>query len=254
MKFRTPKGFKDVTIEQYIDLLELNPEDFESTFEYRVERISIILNEDADQLGEELTIEELTDLNNSLNWINGRIKGDLIEDWNRFKLKPFNSLTLGEFIDLENLLSKGYYLNAKKILAILYRRFEVDKFNNEVFEPYKFDLNNRAEFFNDFRVNNAQGVLEKYLKFREYFLEKRKKLFKSEDKDEDEKEEGKQPKTREEIEEEKREEIFERWSWEFLIYKLCKGDLTKVEEVTELSLILVFNFEAMKKELNIKDF
>jgi hypothetical protein len=91
------------------------------------------------------------------------------------------------------------------------------------------------------------------LRYREFFISKRKTLFKDEESEEIEEEEN-EPKTREEIEEEKREKIFERWSWEFLIWKICKGDLTKIEQVTELNLILVFNFEAMKKELNVKEF
>lgn len=254
MKFQTPKNFGSISVAQYVELLELNPEDFDSSFEFQIERLSIILDEDAEYLEDNLNIEELSDLNSSTAWIKGRIKGEFLEQYGEFKFKPLEKLTLGEFIDLENLFSKGYYLNIKKILAILYRRVTEDQFKNEYFEPYNFDLEKRTEFFNDFRMNNAQSIIDKYVKYREFFISKRKTLFKNDDEKEIEENEIDEPKTREEIEEEKQEKVFERWGWEFMIYKLCKGDLTKVEAVTELNLILVFNFEAMKKELNVKDF
>lgn len=254
MKFQTPKNFGSISVAQYVELLELNPEDFDSSFEFQIERLSIILDEDAEHLENNLNIEELSDLNSSTAWIKGRVKGEFVENYGEFKFKPLEHLTLGEFIDLENLFSKGYYLNIKKILAIIYRRYRVDEFKNEFFEPYIFDLEKRAELFDEFKMSNAQSIIEKYLKYREFFISKRKTLFKSDEEKEIEESETNEPKTREEIEEEKQEKIFERWGWEFMIYKLCKGDLTKVEEVTELNLILVFNFEAMKKELNVKDF
>ena len=36
-----------------------------------------------------------------------------------------------------------------------------------------------------------------------------------------------------------------------MLYNLCKRDLTKLEEVTELNLFVVFNFASMKHELKL---
>ena len=138
MKFQTPKNSGSISVAQYVELLELNPEDFDSSFEFQIERLSIILDEDAEYLEDNLNIEELSDLNSSTAWVKGRIKGEFLEQYGEFKFKPLEKLTLGEFIDLENLFSKGYYLNIKKILAILYRRIAEDQFKNEYFEPYNF--------------------------------------------------------------------------------------------------------------------
>lgn len=250
---KAPSNFREITVEKYKELISLKPEDFESTFDFRLERLSIILDEDAEELGEKLTVEELTDLTKKTAWINKRIKGEFIENFCVFEFKKFELLTLGEFIDLENYFENGYYLNIEKILSILYRKTSIDEYRNKFFEPYRFDIEERKNEFLNFSILNAQYVIDSYLRYREFFISKRKTLFKDEESEEIEEEEN-EPKTREEIEEEKKEKIFERWSWEFLIWKICKGDLTKIEQVTELNLILVFNFEAMKKELNVKEF
>jgi hypothetical protein len=56
------------------------------------------------------------------------------------------------------------------------------------------------------------------------------------------------PEEKKEIQEEKK---IKKWSWERLLYSICNEDLTKINQVSDLSLIFVFNMLSMKKELNL---
>jgi hypothetical protein len=39
--------------------------------------------------------------------------------------------------------------------------------------------------------------------------------------------------------------------WEQLIWTMCNGDLSKFDAITDTKLVLIFNFLAMRKELEI---
>lgn len=260
MRYEIPKNWEGLKLGAFSELQKLDPSDFESGFEYRLERLALILDEDPDELETELTIEELTELTIKTNWINGKPKGEFLENLAGFTFKGFKKLTLGEFIDLQSLCAKGYYINAGKILAILYRKTKVGEWGEILIEPRSaFNTAERAEKFEDVPVSYAAGAIHSYLRFQEEFLKRRKAIFEGGKDEEDEEETDEEagledePETKDEIEERKREEAQKKWSWEYFIYGLCKGDLTKFDEVTELPLSLVFNIEAMKLELNIKE-
>jgi hypothetical protein len=42
-----------------------------------------------------------------------------------------------------------------------------------------------------------------------------------------------------------------KWGWEQLIWTMCNGDLSKFDAITDTKLVLIFNFLAMRKELEI---
>lgn len=266
MSYDIPKNWEELSIGAFSELQKLNPSEYESAFEFKLERLSIILGEDPDELEEKLTIEKLTELTLKTSWISGRPKGEIVEQLGEFYFKGFKNITLGEFIDLQSLCNKGYYLNATSILAILYRRVKVGEWGQLIYEPRSaFTTQERAEEFEEIPVSKAVGVIHEYLKFQENFINRRRALFglepekKDEEIDEEPEEEEdledelEEPKTKDEIEEEKQEQALKKWSWEYFIYKIAKGDLTKFDEVTELPLVLVFNMEAMKLELNIQE-
>jgi hypothetical protein len=45
--------------------------------------------------------------------------------------------------------------------------------------------------------------------------------------------------------------VFSKWSWEKLLYDLSNQDLTKIDAVTDLNLIFVFNMLSMVEELQL---
>lgn len=264
MGYEIPRNWEGLKLGAFSEIQKLKPSEFDSSFEYKLERLALILDEDPDELEEKLTIEQLTDLTIKTNWINGKPKGEFVEQIEGFTFKGFKRLTLGEFIDLQNLCSKGYYINAGKILAILYRRTKLGEWGELIIEPRTaFNSEQRAEEFDEIPVTLAAGAIHEYLTFQENFINRRAAIFGIEQKEKDEPEvdedeeeledEADEPETKDEIEDRKREEKLKKWSWEYFIYKGCKGDLTKFDEFTELPLTLVFNIEAMKMELNIQE-
>jgi hypothetical protein len=76
------------------------------------------------------------------------------------------------------------------------------------------------------------------LKFRADFIERYSFIFNPEIEDEDEMDE----------EDKQAEHVENKWSWEMLLYSLSGEDITKVDHITDLPLVFVFNFLAMKYE------
>jgi hypothetical protein len=55
----------------------------------------------------------------------------------------------------------------------------------------------------------------------------------------------------EERKEQEEEKKSSKWGWEQLIWTMCNGDLSKFDAITDTKLVLIFNFLAMRKELEI---
>jgi hypothetical protein len=55
----------------------------------------------------------------------------------------------------------------------------------------------------------------------------------------------------EERKEQEEEKKSSKWGWEQLIWSMCNGDLSKFDAITDTKLVLIFNFLAMRKELEI---
>jgi hypothetical protein len=55
----------------------------------------------------------------------------------------------------------------------------------------------------------------------------------------------------EEKKEAEKQKASNKWGWEQLIWSMCNGDITKYDEVIKMKLVLIFNFLAMRKELDI---
>ena len=245
LKNKLPKAWNQITIETFIELRSLSQED--GMFNYQIDVLSTLLDcypEDFD----DVTIEELEELLIEVKFIRDeppKIYQNTIGD---YKLKPFSKLTLGEFISLETYFSDDYIKKLPNIIAILYRRFKLNEWGDEILEPYNFNSNDRLDWFLDFPITSVFGLLPEYIKFREGIIDQYKNLMSETYEDDylpDEKLDAEEQK---ELEDERKQQ---KWAWEQLIWSLCNEDLTKFHAVCELPLILVFNFLGMKKELNV---
>lgn len=257
---KTPRSWSEITIDQYNELRELKGEEIESIFDLQIERLAIITDTEAEEIEDQIQdIEELTKLTERTRWIDGAIiPRSTAEEYEGLFFKGFKDLRLGEFIDLERTFEKDYYKEAAKILAILYRKVKAGEWGEKVIEPYRVvNLAERIEFFKNAPVDLAERVIRDYLKFRNDFINKRKPLFENEEEDEEQDEEEESDEveglTIEEANKQKQNEALKKWSWEVFIYRLCGKDLTKFEEVTDLKLTLVFNFEAMLSEVKLEE-
>lgn len=245
LKNRLPKAWNQITIETFIELRTLSDED--GVFNYQIDVLCTLLDcypEDFDHI----TIQELDELLNEVKFIREEPPKQYKSQIGEYKLKPFNKITLGEFISLEAYFSDNYIEKLLNIVAILYRRVRVNEWNDEVLEPYNYHSSDRLDWFLDFPITDVFGLLPEYIKFREGIIDQYQNLMSESYEDDFETPEQIDAEEKKEIEEEKRQK---KWAWEQLIWHLCNEDLTKFHAVCELPLILVFNFLGMKKELNL---
>jgi hypothetical protein len=234
-----PKSWTEITLEQFIELSEVEDDSFILS---NIEIISIVADCDIEDV-EDYSTKQILEISKSLGWLRKQPHNVFLKVVGELKYKPLHLLTLGEFIDLEHYNAKGVS-SIPMMLSILYRRSKFSEWGVEEFEPYKYSLGDRSELFMSLPVTSVFGAYAEYIKFRSDVMKSYENLFQSnieevEDLDpEDAKEEA----------EEKR---FNKWSWERLIYDLANEDITKADHVTDLPLILVFNFLSMRYELKL---
>jgi hypothetical protein len=245
LKNKLPKAWNQITIESFIELRTLSDED--GVFNYQIDVLCTLLDcypEDLD----DITIEELEGLLIEVKFIKGEPHKNYKNEIGIYQLKPFNKITLGEFISLESYFSDNYIEKLPNIVAILYRRVRVNEWGDNVLESYNYHSNDRLNWFLDFPITDVYGLLPEYIKFREDIIDQYKNLMSESYEDDFEPYENMDSEEQKELEEEKKQK---KWAWEQLIWSLCNEDLTKFHAVCELPLILVFNFLGMKKELSV---
>ncbi len=216
-------------------------------FNYQIDVLCTLLDcypEDFDNI----TLDELEELLLEVKFIRDEPPKNYKTSIGKYKLKPFNKITLGEFISLEAYFSDNYIEKLLNIIAILYRRVRVNEWGDEILESYNYHSNDRLDWFLDFAITDVFGLLPEYIKFREGIIDQYKNLMTESYEDDFELDSNMDAEDLKAVEEEKKQK---KWAWEQLIWMLCQEDLTKFNAVCELPLILVFNFLGMKKELNV---
>jgi len=236
-----PNSWKQITASQYIELNELQEEGFGSLFLYNLEILAILLDTDSEEL-EDMEASELLEAIDKIKWLRSEPSKKANQKIKGYTLKPFVNITLGEFIDLEHYFGLDYKTNLPTICAILYRATKEDEWNNVIFEPYKYDIEQRASLLEECKIVDLYGVIPSYLEFRESLRNSYPNFF-APDVEEDLSEMDE-----EDIEAEKKES---RWGWESIIFNLANEDLTKVDPITDLPLIFVLNMLSMKADLKL---
>lgn len=239
-----PKGWNQITVEQFIDLRQLKTDD--GVFNHNID-IMCILTDTYSEEWDDVEILELNDWIKELKWLFTEPSKKSSKIINEMYLKPMNELTLGEFIDLEYYFTNDYISNIPKICAVLYQ-IPSSFINNEPIFPLKgiAKPSQLAYIFLELPITSVYGVLTEYIKFREQFMTQHNNLI-SEDIDDDI-DDIDDPEEKKESEKQK---SLNKWGWEQLIWSMCNGDLTKYDQVINMKLVLVFNFLAMRKELDI---
>ena len=241
---KLPKSWNEITVSQWVELNSIDPEEYNSVFLHTLEAISILSDTDPEEL-EELSPEELIDLASQVSFIKREPSNKPNELVKGFRLKPMDALTLGEFIDLEHYVSQSVQ-NFDILLSILYKRWKTDEWNNLIFEPYSYSIMSRKDTFQDVSINEVFGAVNNYINYSNDFKQRYENLFNpviEEDEgvelDEDD------------LKAEAEEKVFTKWSWEKLLYDLANQDLTKIDAVTDLPLVFVFNMLSMVEELQL---
>ena len=253
-----PKNWNDISLSTYQELKELEEDVELSNTEFFLEQIAILLDTSSDDtLFDELDIDELCIIMDSIGWLknmNFPKPIQTIQSCFKLELKPFNKITLGEFIDIEHYIQEPIK-NLHIICSILYRKTKPDEWNNIIFEPYEYNIQQRSSIFNNLSINLIYSILTEYINFRTNFMESYKLLFEQENYEDDDIEDiDSELKGRELIDSKiknKENQVKQKWSWEGLIWELSNHDITKFDEIFNSKLIMVFNTLSMKKSLGV---
>jgi len=250
-EFKLPKGWEEIPLSQFNELKKLD-EDDSSFFVRHIDMFSILTDSDpTDEYWEDMDIEDVSAIITSLKWLEISPTSILQQELNGMTLKDIKTITFGEFIDLEYFFSDNYYNNLDKIAAILYRKTKLDEWGNIALEPYgSIDLESRSKLFSEMPITNLYGLISYFLNFKSQINETYVNLFEPIINEEDlDEEEIYDEETQDVIKEEIR---LSKWSWETVLNNLSNGDITKYEDITNLSIIFIMNQLSYRKDMNIK--
>jgi hypothetical protein len=244
-----PQSWSDITVEEYVELNSIDKEVF-GFFGVQLEKFCILtgIDSDDDRI-EDVPISVLNKYISKLHFLNLEPSQQVKMTVGDFVLIPFTKLTLGAYIDIDEYL-KEPIKNFSKIISVIYRRKKVNEWGEVEYEPYTYDINKRAELFDGSYIMDVYGAFSELIKFREKFIDKYKFLFDTDEEGDltEEEKEGLRPEDVEDINEYlKKLETKKKFAWQDLAYKLANEDVTKMREVFNLPLIMVFNNLAMNK-------
>lgn len=244
----TKKHWGDITVDEWVELSQLREEDL-SFYEYQLSKLSILTeslvddeywdNLDIDDINMYIKQASFIDLEPTKNFKN--VIGD-------YRLIQFNKITLGEWIDIDSYLTSDFFNNFTKLLSILYRKTEIDKWGNVIYEPYDFDIKQRSFEFCDISITDVYGVIELVSDFRKNILEGYKVILMVDDGDEldDEEKEGLSEEDIIEIENDlAKDKIKKDFAWIKFVSDLTDGDITKTKDVLETNFIYILNNQMM---------
>jgi len=212
-------------------------------FNYQIDVLSALTDSDISDF-EELDIDELSELTSQIKWLQSDPSRRYKNKLDKYVLKPFSKLTLGEFIDLEYYFSNNYLDNFCHILALLYRRTSKNVYGDDIIEPYDYSPKDRLDWYLDYPITDVYGIIPEYLKYRESFTNTYTNLLVDVVPDDEVLEDV------DEIKEQKREQEKQKFAWESTIMALCNDDLSKFNDILNMSVVLVFNILGMKKTLD----
>lgn len=249
----------DINVSQYQEIFSLKYIDKD---DYDINMISILKDVGLDEL-EDLSIDEFNDLIHIASFIKSppksrQIKDHLIIDDVKFYKKNISDLTIGEFVDMENLIM-DLSENLSVILTIMFR-MELKPsttYSKQVLEPYGDWIYHRSHLFEAVTITDVYYIITEYIKYRTQLFENYSGLFNTdgEDGDDDGYEEVIEDETgiqkRERLKAEATNSSIKKWGWDTFMLKLAKGDALKLDEVSEMSLIQGFNVLSIQKELDI---
>jgi len=239
---KLPKNWNQISVEQFLEIRRLSSED--GMFNYQIDVLSALTDSDISEF-EELDIDELTVLTEQIKWINSEPSKRYKNKLDKYVLKPFTKISLGEFIDLEHYFSNNYLDHFCHILALLYRRTSKNVYGDDIIEPYNYSPSDRLDWYLDYKITDVYGLIPEYIKFRENFTNTYTNLLVDVVPDDEVLDDA------DEIKEQKREQEKQKFAWESTIMALCNDDLSKFNDILDMSVVLVFNILGMKKTLDV---
>lgn len=243
-----PENWSGVTVEKFIQLKRIEEKDFATRLSFGMDQLFILTDTDADaDIWDRTPAEELTELIKKIDFVSGSPDHNFKREINELHYK--DTITLGEFIDLEYLCGINYFEKLPDICAILYRKKTLNEWGHTVVEPRGYNESERAELFLDVPINDVYGILQSYLTLKAKILDAYGDMLNEAGGEDDEPEEEEaDPET---IEAEKAEKLANKWAWERVIYHYSQKSGLTFKEVTDLKLIFFMNQLSMFHDLKI---
>lgn len=241
-------NWSDLTVNQYYDIIDIQTE-FTSNVNQILE-LTIYLTEDDKWY--DVSFQELIKEFNKYKFVKqepkGILKNELIINDKKYTLTPFNKLTLAEWIDLDaNIIDVRN--NFTKILSLLYKQTKMDEWNNVIFEPYSYDLEERSIIFNECKITDVIEIIKEILEYRETILNNFKSIFGNKEDEsltEDEKEFLSEEEIREIENDIRKDNIKKDFGWQHLLDNASGGNWAAIPDILKLPHLFVFNMLQMK--------
>jgi hypothetical protein len=240
-----PKSWDEITVNTFNELreIELDLLEFSNNYEKNIAILSTLLNVDEEYF-DEFDVDEISDMFKSIEFINRQPSIDFLKIIGEYHFKELDSISFGEFIDINYFMEDNYYKNINIICAILYRRQRESDWNTIEIEPYRLiNIWSRSTEFNNLPITNVFGIIQHILKWKENIMNTYVSVFQPVIEDADPDDEL----SAEDLADEAKEKELAKFSWQFVIDMLTNGDITKIEAVTDLPLTQVMNYLTMKK-------
>lgn len=245
-------NWNDITLNQFIEIHQLPKDD-----EFQYLSLSIIYDVSQDEI-DELDIEEFEKLQTYLGFMaklpTKPATNITLKSTNLTFIDDFTKLSLGEWIDIENLITKDVVGNLPLLASILFRKMIVgDDFEPDKIEPYGSFIQHRSILFGECTMADVYGIIPIILTFRDLIHKNYEGLFGGAEEIVENfelLEETPQEKL-ERLNEEKQEKYKNKWGWDIIVHNLAKGDITKFNEIYNLPLVMVLNFMSMQSELKL---
>lgn len=242
--FDIPNSWRKVPVKRFTKILQVDAQGLDAVVAYLAALTS-------ETRANEFPLKKLGRLSNRLRFLNSvPVSRPYRSFWFKgvyYVARPFNELTVAEYVDLELALIEHPGADAiPYLLGILFRPIHQRRYNGS-----KAAL--RGVKFQELSVHKAYGPFQSFIQWREDLLTKRfGVLFNQSDEDKQDEEPQIHRGGRRFAEVQRQIALRkQRWNWYGLVHRLAGGDIRKMEQIERLPIIQAFvhlAYEAQKDD------
>ena len=236
-KYKLISSWEDVTLEKWLKLIEFQEGSKTKEAEETIAMLSDIpkkLIKELDLKNVALIMSKLAELQHKQN---SSLKKIIEIDGVEYGFMPdLDSITLGEYADLETFIKNGIETQLPELMAVLYRPITEKKNDIYTIAAYDGDIRMRTEEMKQMSAEQVQSALVFFLSFRERVVADFAIVF-------DGAAEGNESAIAS-------ESFAEKWGWFGVMYRLTNGEIVNLERITNLSLLECLTWLSYETDLN----
>ena len=159
-KYKTIKSWSDVTLEKWLKLISIKTKSKSKEAKKTIAALSDIPQKLIDELSIQdvaLLLDKLAVMQNSKDTV---LKKMITVEGVEYGFHPsLDSITLGEYADIETFIKNGIENNLANIMAVLYRPVKEKKNKIYTIEAYDGNIEIRAEVFKKMAAEQVESAL-----------------------------------------------------------------------------------------------